>query len=174
MTSRAAKTQTVNQPGRPMTPKQERRPWPHRPVGRVSLVVLVGFIVCAPWLLFFDPISLPGRPHIARDPAAIYRLQNDDFAYVAASRTLGRTISNLFAPHNTHIVPGWRVLTWLLVAQSGSLARLPETLAQASYGILVAVISFAVFELAGTVWFLLVCLLLANAWEAWCRSRREA
>ncbi len=139
MTSRAANTQTANQPGRPMTPKQERQPWPYRPVGRASLVVLVGFIVCAPWLLFFDPISLPGHPHVARDPLAIYRLQNDDFAYVAASRTLGRTLSNLFAPHNTHIVPAWRVLTWLLVAQSGSLARLPETLAQASYGILVAV-----------------------------------
>src|SRR5271157_3557894 len=110
MTSRAANTQTASLPGRPMTPKQERQPWPYRPVGRASLVVLVGFIVCAPWLLFFDPISLPRHPHIARDPAAIYRLQNDDFAYVAASRTLGRTLSNLFAPHNTHIVPAWRIL----------------------------------------------------------------
>lgn len=44
---------------------------------------------------------------------------------------------------------------------------------QRVFGVLVAAISFAVFELAGTVWFLLAGLLLANAWEAWCRSRRE-
>lgn len=45
---------------------------------------------------------------------------------------------------------------------------------QRTFGILIAVISFAIFELAGTVWFLLAGLLLGNAWEAWCRSRREA
>jgi Na+-translocating ferredoxin:NAD+ oxidoreductase RnfD subunit len=42
---------------------------------------------------------------------------------------------------------------------------------QRVFGILVAVASFAVFQLAGTVWFLLAGLLLANAWEAWRRSR---
>ena len=83
--------------------------------------------------------AFPGRAHIARDPLAIYRLYSDDFAYVAASRTLGRTLSNLFVPHNTHIVPAWRVLTWALVAWAGSLEKLPEVLAEASYGILVAV-----------------------------------
>ena len=77
--------------------------------------------------------------HIARDPSAIYRLYSDDFAYVAASRTLPRTLANLFVPHNTHIVPAWRILTWALVAWSGSLVKLPTVLAQAAYGILVAV-----------------------------------
>jgi Na+-translocating ferredoxin:NAD+ oxidoreductase RnfD subunit len=42
---------------------------------------------------------------------------------------------------------------------------------QRIFGILVAVISFAVFELAGTVWFLLAGLLLANSWEAWRRAQ---
>ena len=74
-----------------------------------------------------------------RDPSAIYRLYGDDFAYVAASRTLPRTLANLFVPHNAHIVPAWCVLTWALVAWSGSLVKLPAVLAQAAYGILVAV-----------------------------------
>jgi hypothetical protein len=126
-----------------MTPRQERQPWLYRPVGRVGLAPLVAFIVSAPSLLFFDPISLPGHPHIARDPIAIYRLQNDDFAYVSASWTLGRTLSNLFTPHNTHIVPAWRVLTWMMVSMAGSLERLPQVLAVTSYGILVAVMLLA-------------------------------
>ena len=84
-------------------------------------------------------MGLPGRGHIARDPLAIYSLYSDDFAYVAASRNLARTLTNLFVPHNTHIVPAWRVLTWALVAWAGSLEKLPEVLAEASYGILVAV-----------------------------------
>jgi hypothetical protein len=161
MSPRAAKTQTVKQPGRPMTPKPEWRPWLHRPVGRFGLTLFVALIVSAPWLLFFDPISLPGHPHIARDPAAIYRLQNDDFAYVAASRTLGRTLSNLFAPHNTHIVPAWRILTWLMVRVAGSLERLPQVLAVASYGILTAVMLLAgrfVARETGRIWLGLVAM----------------
>jgi hypothetical protein len=110
-----------------------------RPVGRLGLAILLVFILAAPWLLFFDPIRFFRKAHIARDPAAIYRLYSDDFAYLSASRNLGRTVSNLFAPHNTHIVPAWRVLTWALAAWSGTLEKLPEVLAEASYAILAAV-----------------------------------
>ena len=102
-------------------------------------MLLVALIATGPWLLFFDPISCPGRGHIPRDPTAIYRLYSDDFAYVAASRTLPHTMANLFVPHNTHIIPAWRVLTWFLVAWSGTLVKLPEVLAEAAYAILVAV-----------------------------------
>src|SRR5262249_347844 len=42
-------------------------------------------------------------------------------------------------PHNTHIVPAWRLVTWALVACAGNLQGLPYVLAVASYGILVAV-----------------------------------
>ena len=90
-------------------------------------------------ILFFDPIAGLRRSHIPRDPQAIYRLYSDDFAYVAASRNLPRTLANLFVPHNTHIVPAWRVLTWALVACSGTLANLPLVLAPAAYSILVVV-----------------------------------
>ena len=110
-----------------------------RPTGPLGLACLVLILVTSPWVLFFDPIGWPGQGHIVRDPSAIYRLYSDDFAYVAASRTLPRTLANLFVPHNAHIVPAWRVLTWALVAWSGSLVKLPAVLAQAAYGILVAV-----------------------------------
>ncbi|MGZ3390422.1 MAG: hypothetical protein ACXVCF_12595 [Isosphaeraceae bacterium] len=113
--------------------------WLERPVSRAGMVLLAALIAAAPWVLFFDPIAGFRRAHIPRDPSAIYRLYSDDFAYVAASRTLPRTLANLFMPHNAHIVPAWRVLTWALVAWSGSLVKLPAVLAQAAYGILVAV-----------------------------------
>ena len=54
----------------------------------------------------------PGRRgHIAREPRSFYRLYSDDVAYMAGSRTWERTVSNLFVPHNTHIVPAWRLVT---------------------------------------------------------------
>src|SRR5207248_3662807 len=88
----------------------------------------------------FDPATCrPGRRgHVAREPLGFYRLFSDDVAYVAGSRTWERTASNLFVPHNTHIVPAWRLVTWGLVARAGNLERLPEVLAVASYSILVA------------------------------------
>jgi hypothetical protein len=111
-----------------------------RPVGRLGLAILTLAIASAPAILFFDPIDIwPGRGHIARDAIGIYRLWSDDVAYVASSRNWQRTVSNLFVPHNTHIVPAWRLLTWALVACSGNLERLPAVLAIASYSILVAV-----------------------------------
>jgi hypothetical protein len=113
----------------------------NRPVGRLGLAVLFVWIVTAPAVLFFDPATYrPGRRgHVAREPLGFYRLFSDDVAYVAGSRTWERTASNLFVPHNTHIVPVWRLVTWGLVAGAGSLERLPEVLAIASYSILVAV-----------------------------------
>src|SRR5262249_33013633 len=78
-----------------------------------------------------------------REPLGFYRLFSDDVAYVAGSRTWERTASNLFVPHNTHIVPAWRLLTWGLVAGAGGLERVPEVLAVASYSILVGVMLMA-------------------------------
>jgi hypothetical protein len=123
----------------PAKPPSSPKTWLNRPVGRLGLALLIAAILSAPWLLFFEPISFLRKGHIARNPIAIYRLYSDDFAYVSASRTLSRTIANLFVPHNTHIVPAWRVLTWVLVSWSGSLEKLPEVLAEAAYGILAAV-----------------------------------
>jgi hypothetical protein len=112
-----------------------------RPLGRLGLAIGVVLLCAAPAVLFFDPATYrPGRRgHIPREPLALYRLFSDDVAYVAGSRTWARTASNLFVPHNTHIVPAWRLLTWGLVAAAGNLERLPEVLAVASYSIVVAV-----------------------------------
>ncbi|WP_165232363.1 hypothetical protein [Aquisphaera insulae] len=113
--------------------------WLARPLDRPGFLCLVVLILAAPGFLFFAPVGLPGSAHVPRNPLAIYRLYSDDFAYLGASRTLARTASNLFVPHNTHVVPAWRVVTWALVAWSGRLAKLPEVLAEAAFGILVAV-----------------------------------
>ena len=45
----------------------------------------------------------------------------------------------------------------------------PKDRDQLIYGAVVAVVSYAVFELVGVVYFLLAGLLVANAWEAWRR-----
>src|SRR5262249_40152118 len=89
-----------------------------RPVGRPGRALLLAGIAPAPAVLFFDPATYqPGRRgHIAREPLGYSRLFSDDVAYVAGARTWDRTVSNLFVPHNTHIVPAWRLVTWGLVA----------------------------------------------------------
>jgi predicted outer membrane lipoprotein len=116
-----------------------------RPVGRAGRALLFIWAVTAPAVLFFDPATYAPnrRGHIARDPRDFYQLYSDDVAYVAGSRTWDRTVASLLVPHNTHIVPAWRLVTWGLVASAGNLRRLPEVLAFASYGILVAVMLMA-------------------------------
>jgi hypothetical protein len=111
-----------------------------RPVGRVGMIVLTLVLAAAPAVLLFDPVDLvPRSGHIGREPRSTYQLFSDDVAYVAGSRTWSRTFANLFVPHNTHIVPAWRLLTGGFVAIAGNLERIPDVLAVASYAILVAV-----------------------------------
>jgi Na+-translocating ferredoxin:NAD+ oxidoreductase RnfD subunit len=43
---------------------------------------------------------------------------------------------------------------------------------QVTYGVIVAVVGYATFELIGAVYFLLAGLLVANVWEAWRRRAR--
>lgn len=116
-----------------------------RPSGRVALVLLALWIVTAPAVLFYDPATFAPkrRGHIERNPREYYLLFSDDVAYVAASRTWDRTLASLTVPHNTHLVPAWRLTTWALVAAAGNLHNLPAVLATASYGILVAVMLLA-------------------------------
>jgi hypothetical protein len=116
-----------------------------RPVGRVGLVLVGLWVVTTPAVLYYDPATFAPtrRGHIDRPPREMYLLFSDDVAYAAASRTWERTVANLLVPHNTHIVPCWRVLTWVLVASAGNLERLPQVLAVASYGIIIAVMLMA-------------------------------
>lgn len=50
----------------------------------------------------------------------------------------------------------------------------PKTRDQLVYGVIVAVVSYAAFELIGAAYFLLAGLLVANIWEAWRRVRSRA
>ena len=117
-----------------MTAVGTARDWLNRPCGRVAAALLAVFVCAAPGWMIFDPM---GRS--ARDPVRVYRLHSDDWAYLAASRTWGRTVRNLAEPHNTHVVPTWRLLTWAVSAASGRLETLPKVLAVTSYGALVLV-----------------------------------
>ena len=90
-----------------------------RPSGRVVAIALALIALAAPSWLFADSI-------------AFRRLQLDDFAFVGASRTFARMKENLFVPHNAHIVPAWRFLTWALVASAGSLRGVPDRLGLAA------------------------------------------
>lgn len=47
----------------------------------------------------------------------------------------------------------------------------PKAREQLIFGVITAVVSYAVFELIGAAYFLLAGLLVANAWEAWRRYR---
>jgi hypothetical protein len=104
------------------------------PAGRLMTLAVTLILLVGPAWLFFDPTN-----PIPRDAVQVYRLYSDDYAYLAFSRTFDRTRQNLFVPHNTHVVPSWRVLTWGMSVAAGRLERLPDVLAVASYGILVAV-----------------------------------
>ena len=117
---------------------------PRPTFGRAGALVLSVFIAAAPYFLFFDPFDYwPLRAHVPREPLGMYLLYSDDVAYVSGSRNWHQTLSKLFEPHNTHIVPAWRVLTCALVKAAGSLERLPVVLAVASYSILIAVMLMA-------------------------------
>jgi hypothetical protein len=111
-----------------------------RPVGGIGFSFLVLILSSAPYVLFFDPVGvIPWRAHSDREPKSIYLLFSDDVAYIAGSRTWSHTVSNLLMPHNTHIVPAWRIVTWALVRCAGNVEGLPEVFAIASYSILVIV-----------------------------------
>src|SRR5262245_33400472 len=79
--------------------------WWRRPAGRSGTALVVFGIVAAGFWMIFDPFD-----YICRDPVRYYRLHSDDFAYIAGSRDLSRTLENLYVPHNTHIVPAWRIV----------------------------------------------------------------
>ena len=67
------------------------------------------------------------------DELSHFCLAGDDFAYVADSRDAGRLASNLFEPHNTHVVPLFRIWTYVLVAAAGRLSYFAPALGLGSY-----------------------------------------
>lgn len=99
--------------------------WALRPLGIVPTAILGLLILLGPAWLFADVLG-----H--------YRLFSDDFEYAAASRTFDRAMANLFVPHNAHVVPSWRVLTWALAERAGRLSALQGVFGWAAIAILLA------------------------------------
>jgi hypothetical protein len=94
--------------------------WLDRRAGSWQVVLLVFVLLTLPRWLLSDQLAYPA-------------LAGDDFEYVADARDGPRMLSNLFKPHNTHIVPLFRLWTFALVETSGRLSRLPEALSCGSY-----------------------------------------
>ena len=101
------------------------KPWFARPLGRGPTLLVGALILLGPAWLF-------------RDVIGNYRLFSDDFEYVSASRTFDRATANLFVPHNAHVVPSWRLLTWALTAWAGRLSALQGVFNFAAVAILLA------------------------------------
>ena len=99
--------------------------WSRKPLGRPGLIGVGAIIALLPAWLFADAL-------------ATYRLYGDDFAYLGESRTLTRSLENLFTPHNAHVVPAWRLLSWALLAAAGGVGSIQSVLAAMSYGSLAA------------------------------------
>jgi hypothetical protein len=98
--------------------------WLDRPIGRGPTLLLVALICTAPAGLMAGALRA-------------FMLRGDDFAYLAESRTWPRVLAHLGTPHNAHVVPLFRLWTFLLAALAGRLANLPIVLGVASYGALV-------------------------------------
>lgn len=99
--------------------------WLDRPAGVLVGLVVLAVILAAPWWVLADEMHK-------------FALFGDDFAYIAESRTGHTTVANLLVPHNTHIVPLFRVWTFALVAAAGNLSNLPAVFCAATYFGLVA------------------------------------
>lgn len=118
-----------------------------KPLGIVPHLLVMATILAAPWWLFGlgrlpawiaseSSISTYAHQNLA------YRLHSDDFAYIGSSRNWERTVDNLFVPHNTHICPSWRVLTYAVVQAAGDLVQLPGVLKLVSYlGLMVVMLA---------------------------------
>ena len=94
--------------------------WLDRRAGCREVVLLVLALLALPRWLLSDQLNYSA-------------LSGDEFVYVADARDGPRLLSNLFKPHNTHIVPLFRLWTFALVEASGRLSRLPEALSRGAY-----------------------------------------
>jgi hypothetical protein len=97
------------------------------------VIALTVFILAVPAWLMADELRYSA-------------LLGDDFVYIAEALDWPTTRAHLFEPHNTHVVPLFRLWTAAIVAVAGSLEAMPTTFRAASYfGLIVAMV--AVFTL---------------------------
>jgi hypothetical protein len=99
------------------------RAWLDWPLGWVSMAVLSAILAaCSAWLV--------------RDALETFILKGDDFTYLSESRNAARLGQSLWAPHNAHIVPLFRLWTYILVQVAGRLENLPRVVGVASFSVL--------------------------------------
>ena len=91
-----------------------------RPVGRWGAAAVAAVVLAAPaWLM--------------ADELRYFTLAGDDFDYVAGALDGPTLRANLFRPHNTHVVPVFRLWTYALVALAGRRENFPVVFLAASY-----------------------------------------
>jgi hypothetical protein len=100
-----------------------------RPAGRLIGAALLGVLIAAPfWVL---------APELRA-----FALLGDDFAYIEDARVWSVTWRRLLEPHNTHVVPSFRLWTFALVSAAGRLANYQRVFAAGSYlGLVAAMIA---------------------------------
>jgi hypothetical protein len=111
----------------PSSPVRRR---PHERSTVIStFLLLVGIIVTtSAWILM--------------DELGTFSLMRDDFDYIAESRDWPTTVAHLLEPHNTHVVPLFRLWTFGLVKLAGRLESLPKVLGASSYvGLIAAMVA---------------------------------
>ena len=126
--------------------------WLMRPAAIWLRLVVVPLVLLLPALLFSDSLMT-------------YRLKSDDFEYLANSSTWNETVSHLFRTHNAHLVPAWRILTWLAVLVAGSLSRIQTVLSVFAYlGLIITMLSMAVLVAreTGSQFYGLLAMILAG------------
>jgi hypothetical protein len=116
-----------------VTARSVDRLWREKPAAPWVVAALAGVIVVVPaWMLMDDLRN--------------FTLIGDDFAYISESRDWPTTRAHLLVPHNTHVVPIFRLWTFVLVDLAGRLESLPMAEAAASYlGLIAAMIAVGHF-----------------------------
>ncbi len=121
-----AETSTANRDSTSLPPSRSPalpasvRAWLDRPVGLLPTFGLVVVLLVLPAWLFWDQLIN-------------FRLRNDDFVYLIGCRSGAQPLTNLWKPHNTHIVPLFRLLTGVSAVLAGGPAGLQSALMLANY-----------------------------------------
>jgi hypothetical protein len=99
--------------------------WRARPAPKLVLAALLAAIIVTPtWILIDDLRN--------------FALIRDDFDYVSQARDWPTARAHLLEAHNTHVVPVFRLWTFVLASLAGRLSNLPAVFAAGSYLALIA------------------------------------
>jgi hypothetical protein len=142
----------------PLSPREEHRVFAETHMRRLesqsaviastAATTTVRRWLCTPapaWLVAALAVLILATPAwLLWDELRDFSLLRDDFDYIAQSRTWPMTMAHLFDPHNVHVVPIFRIWTFLLVTIARRLPNLPAVFASSSYiGLIAAMVAVA-------------------------------